>query len=119
MRRKTSREKELIKLIEEALTCRSFCKNNPTWTENALRLVGGECSPQIINEKCGIFEAEFSFKGWQVELWKHPSKGYSYRRTTADRLMALESTYKSSSCFFCTAKAAIEAVKDEIESGEV
>lgn len=118
MRRNASREKQLIALIEEALSCRSFCSNNPAWVENALRLIGSECSPQTVNEKCGIFEIEFSFKGWQVELWKHPSRGFSYRRTMAEGVMRTENKWKNCVDTFPTAKAAADAAKAEIQYGE-
>lgn len=118
MRRKISKQKEALALIEEALSCRSFCANNPAWVENALRLLGSDYSPQTLNEKTGKFEIEFSFRGWQVEIWSHPSRGFTYRRTTAKGTLAIPSKWKSCTIFFPTAKEAAEQAKSEVEFGE-
>lgn len=116
--REPSKQKQALALIEEALSCRSFCANNPNWVENALRILGSDYSPQTLNEKTGKFEIEFSFKGWQVEIWNHPSRGYTYRRTAATGTLAIPSKWKNCVDFFPSPKEAAESAKSEIQFGE-
>lgn len=111
MRRKISKEKEALALIEEALTCRSYCINNPDWVERALTLLKG-CTSQSLLTVTGRFFMEVTVKDWQVEIWEMPTRGFSYRRRKegGDYLTCID--------YYATAPEAVSAAKSEIQFGE-
>lgn len=132
-RRQPSKEKQLAALIEDALTCAAFCKNNPGWVLEAQHVLGivGESKSELSNTEINSqqnvlrdrmrfleelkenFELELEYKGFKVELWKSYKKGFTYRRRKEG-----DSTWRSCVDYFPTDREAIQAFKSEIDFGE-
>lgn len=62
MKRKQSKEKRLIALVQEALTCGSFRTNNPEWVKQALEITEGyfvpPCSCRYLPDSEGSVRAK-------------------------------------------------------------
>ena len=132
-KREPSLEKQMTALIEEALTCETFCENNPGWVLEARHLLGKADARKLQKDNSEInlqqrtlkdritrleklkeyFEIEFDYKGFKIELWKSYEKGFTYRRRREGG-----SDWRVYVDYFRSDREAIQAAKSEIDFGE-